>query len=284
MTIVGFIGLGNMGTPLAANLVGAGFDVVTYDAKSDEHNPEGARFLGSTAEVAAAADVIVLSLPDGKVSTIVTGEIGSAANRRAAYVIDTSTIGVPYSQAIGAALAEAGIGFVDAAVSGGPAGARARTLSVMYAGADEAVEAVSGVLAGLSDRLFRVGDRAGLAQAIKLANNFLSATYLMAGSEAIKFCTSLGVDMATMLEVLNASSGQSAATLDKFPNHVLTQKYASGFANNLMSKDVNLYLEAVRAAEGPSAQGELTASVWAKFAADDPCVDFTRIYRFVAGE
>lgn len=283
MTTVGFIGLGNMGAPLAANLVNAGLTVVTFDAKSDDHNPAGATFLGSSAEVAAAADVIVLSLPDGKVSTIVTNEIAAAPNRRTTAVIDTSTIGVPYSQQIGAALAEAGIGFIDAAVSGGPAGARARTLSVMYAGAEDVVAAVQPVLARLSDRLFLVGNRAGLAQAIKLANNFLSATYLMAASEAISFGTSLGIEMGTMLEVLNASSGQSAATLDKFPNHVLTERYASGFANNLMSKDVTLYLQAVQSTGGSSAVGALTASVWEKFAQDDPGADFTRIYPFVAG-
>jgi 3-hydroxyisobutyrate dehydrogenase-like beta-hydroxyacid dehydrogenase len=283
VTTVGFIGLGNMGAPLAQNLVTSGFDVVTYDAKSDEYSPEGAAFLSSTAAVAAAADVIVLSLPDGNVSTIVTNEIAAASDRRTSHIIDTSTIGVQYSQAIGAALAEAGIGFVDAAVSGGPAGARARTLSVMYAGEPASVAAVHTVLAGLSDRLFLVGDKPGLAQAVKLANNFLSATYLIAGSEAIAFGTSLGIDMATMLEVLNASSGQSAATTDKFANQILPEKYASGFANNLMSKDVRLYLDAVEAEGGPSAVGELTSSVWSKFAEQEPGVDFTRIYPFVKG-
>jgi 3-hydroxyisobutyrate dehydrogenase-like beta-hydroxyacid dehydrogenase len=281
--VIGFIGLGNMGAPLAQNLVNAGHSVVTFDAKSNEQSPAGATFLGSTAEVAAAADVIVLSLPDGKVSTIVTGEIAAAADRRTKHVIDTSTIGVQYSQAVGAALNEAGIGFIDAAVSGGPAGARARTLSVMYAGAPDVVAAVRPVLEGLSDRLFLVGDKAGLAQAIKLANNFLSATYLMAASEAIAFGTSLGIEMGTMLEVLNASSGQSAATTDKFVNQVLPGTFASGFANNLMSKDVALYLEAVGAAGGPSAVGALTSSVWTAFAEAEPGVDFTRIYPFVAG-
>jgi 3-hydroxyisobutyrate dehydrogenase-like beta-hydroxyacid dehydrogenase len=280
---VGFIGLGNMGTPLAGNLVASGFEVVTYDAKSADHNPEGARFLPSAADVARTSEVVVLCLPDGKVSTAVTDEILAAPDRTATTVIDTSTIGVPYSQAIDAKLTSAGVGFVDAAVSGGPAGARARTLAVMYAGADETVRAVQPVLAGLSGKLFHVGDKPGFAQAIKLANNFLSATYLLACSEAVRFATSLGIDAATMLDVINASSGQSSATADKFPNQVLTGKYASGFANNLMSKDVTLYLEAVRATGGPSAAGELTASIWAKFAADEPGVDFTNVYRFVTG-
>ena len=168
-------------------------------------------------------------------------------------------------------------------MSGGVAGARARTLSVMYAGPDAACTAVEPVLAGLSDRRRRVGDRPGMAQALKLANNFLSATALAATSEAIAFGLSVGLDMGTMLEVIDASSGQSAATSDKFPNHVLTGRYAAGFANSLMSKD----LQAVPRSRGGAGRavgaGEVTESVWERFAAAEPGADFTRIYPFVAG-
>ena len=115
----------------------------------------------------------------------------------------------------------------------------------MYAASDDACAHVEPVLLGLSDRRHRVGDRPGLAQAMKLANNFLSATALAATSEAIAFGVAEGLDMAVMLEVLNGSSGRSAATSDKFPNHVLTGRYASGFTNALMAKDVQLYLAAV---------------------------------------
>ncbi len=145
---------------------------------------------------------------------------------------------------------------MDAPVSGGVAGARARTLSVMYAGPETACHAVEPVLAGLSDRRRRVGDRPGMAQALKLANNFLSATALAATSEAVAFGLSVGLDMGLMLEVIDASSGQSAATSDKFPNHVLTGRYAAGFANSLMSKDLKLYLLAVDELGAPSVLGE----------------------------
>jgi 3-hydroxyisobutyrate dehydrogenase-like beta-hydroxyacid dehydrogenase len=171
---------------------------------------------------------------------------------------------------------------VDAPVSGGVAGARARTLAVMYAGPDDACARALPVLAGLSDRLHRVGQRPGLAQAMKLANNFLSATALAATSEAIAFGQSVGLDMHTMLEVLNAASGQSAATRDKFPDHVLTGRYAAGFSNALMAKDVKLYLRAVAERGGPSSIGDVTASIWERFAAAEPGADFTRIYPFVA--
>ena len=153
----------------------------------------------------------------------------------------------------------------------------------MYAAPDPACEAVGPVLAGLSDRLHRVGDLPGMAQALKLANNFLSATALAATSEAVAFGVSVGLDMGTMLEVLNVSSGQSAATRDKFPNDVLTGRFSSGFANSLMAKDLRLYLAAVDAQGVPSVLGRTTASVWERFAQVDPGADFTRIYQFVEG-
>ncbi len=280
---VGFIGLGNMGGALAANLVASGHDVLAFDVGGPDRCPEGARSAAHVAQVAGEAGVVVLSLPDGTVSELVAHEILDSPGRRTTHVVDTSTIGVPSARSIDALLGDDGLSYVDAPVSGGVAGARARTLTVMYAASDQACEAVEPVLAGLSGRRHRVGERPGMAQALKLANNFLSATALAATSEAVAFGLSVGLDMGTMLEVLNASSGQSAATTDKFPNHVRTGRYASGFANSLMSKDIALYLGAVEAQGGPSAIGRVTASVWERFAATEPGVDFTRIFPFVQG-
>lgn len=172
------------------------------------------------------------------------------------------------------------VGFVGL---GNMGGARARTLAVMYSGADDACARVESVLAGLSDRRHRVGDRPGLAQALKLANNFLAATALAATSEAIAFGMSVGLDMGTMLEVLNGSSGHNSATGDKFPHHVLTGRYAAGFTNSLMTKDVRLYLDAVRERGGSSSIGAVTTSVWERFAEAEPGADFTRIFPFVEG-
>jgi 3-hydroxyisobutyrate dehydrogenase-like beta-hydroxyacid dehydrogenase len=120
-----------------------------------------------------------------------------------------------------------------------------------------------------------------MAQALKLANNFLSATALAATSEAVAFAASVGLDMATVLEVLNASSGRSAASSEKFVHHVLTGTYSSGFANTLMAKDLDLYLEAIGSRPGPI--GEVTAEVWRRFATAEPGVDSTRIHPFVEG-
>jgi 3-hydroxyisobutyrate dehydrogenase-like beta-hydroxyacid dehydrogenase len=280
---VGFVGLGNMGSALASSLVAAGFTVVAHDAAGPQRTPEGATHVPSVADVARGSDVVVFSLPDGNVSERVARQVVEAGGRRTTHVVDTSTVGVAAAEAIAELLAEAGVGYVDSPVSGGPAGARARTLAVMYAGSDEACAHVESVLAGLSDRRHRVGDRPGLGQAMKLANNFLSATALAATSEAIAFGQSVGLDMSTMLDVLSASSGRNTAITDKFPNQVLTGRYASGFSNSLMLKDVQLYLRAAGARGGPTSIGEVTASVWEQFATNEPGVDFTRIYPYVVG-
>ena len=282
MPTVGFVGLGNMGGALASNLLRAGHAVVAHDAAGRARTPEGATYVPSVAGVAQGADVVVLSLPDGAASEQVARElIAAGEDRRTTHVVETSTVGVDAAQAIAELLAGAGVAYVDAPVSGGVAGARARTLAVIYAGPDDACAHVEPVLAGLSDRRHRVGDRAGLAQALKLANNFLSATTLAATSEAIAFGRSVGLDMATMLDVLDGASGRSAATSDKFPEHVLTERYASGFANGLMAKDVRLYLRSVEERGGPATVGAVTASLWERFATAEPGADFTRIFPFV---
>lgn len=283
MGTVGFVGLGNMGSVLAGNLVQAGHAVVTHDVLGPERAPEGSTHVAAVAEVARRAEVVVFSLPDGTASQQVARELLAVPDRTTTHVVDTSTIGVRSAQRLDQMCAADGVAYVDAPVSGGVAGARARTLAVMYAGTDDACLRVEPVLAGLSDHRHRVGDRPGLGQAMKLANNFLSATALAATSEAIAFGVSVGLEPATMLEVLNGASGRSAATSDKFPNHVLTGRYASGFTNSLMAKDVDLYLRAVEDGGGAASIAAVTVAVWERFASDDPGADFTRIYPFVAG-
>lgn len=280
---IGCIGLGHMGGVLAANLAQAGFDVVAHDAAGPAGAPEGSTSVANVPEVARRTEVIVLSLPDGAASEDVCSQIVGTDGSRVTHVIETSTIGVHAATRVCALLAEAAVDYLDAPVSGGVAGARARTLMVMYAGSDGAVARSEPVLAGLSDRRRRVGGHPGMAQAMKLANNFLSATALAAASEAIVYGLSVGLDMATMLDVLETSSGQSAATSDKFRHHVLTGFYASGFSNSLMAKDVRLYLREAEGGSSSTAVGEAIATLWERFAANEPGTDFTRIFPFVAG-
>jgi 3-hydroxyisobutyrate dehydrogenase len=277
---VGFIGLGNMGSALAANLVDAGHAVVTHDLAGPARSPDGATFVSELDEVASRAEVVVLSLPDGNASAMVLGSLIDANPSKVTYLIDTSTVGLDAARELSTLATGSGVHYIDAPVSGGVAGARARTLAVMYAGTPSACDAAMPVIEGLSDRTFRVGEHPGMAQAVKLANNFLSATALAATSEAVAFATAAGVDMATMLDVINASSGRSAASEDKFVNHVLPGSYSSGFANTLMAKDVDLYLGAVESLRSPSSLGRLTAEIWHRFADTDTGADFTRIYPF----
>jgi 3-hydroxyisobutyrate dehydrogenase-like beta-hydroxyacid dehydrogenase len=272
-----------MGSVLAANLAGAGFDVVAHDAAGAERAPGGTAPVPTVADVAARAQIVVFSLPDGAASEQVARGLLAAPGRRVTHVVDTSTVGPHAAETVAALLAKEDVAYVDAPVSGGVAGARARTLAVMYAGTDDACARVEPVLAGLSDRCRRVGDRPGLGQALKLANNFLSATALAATSEAVAFGVAAGLDPATMIEVLSAGSGRNTATDDKFPNHVLTGRYASGFSNSLMAKDVALYVQAVDEQAGRAAVARVTSAIWARFAAEEPGVDFTRIYPYVEG-
>ncbi len=278
---VGFVGLGNMGSALASNLVASGLAVVVNDALGPARAPKGAAYVEDVAEVARRAEVVVLSLPDGAASAQVAGAIMAVGDRRTTHVVDTSTIGPDAARSVAAALADTGVAYVDAPVSGGVAGARSRTLFVMYAGSDDACARVEPVLAGLSERRHRVGDRPGMGQALKLANNFLSAAALAATSEAIAFGRAAGLDMGTMLQVLNQSSGRSAASSDKFPDQILTERYAAGFSNSLMARDVRLYLRAVEELSGPRSMGAVTASVWEDFDRSEPGADFTRIFPFV---
>lgn len=281
---VGFVGLGSMGGILCGNLVAHGLTVIAHDVAGPERAPAGATFVDDLAGVARACDVVVLSLPDGGISRTVVDGLLAADGRRFTHLIDTTTAGPHAAQVIDGTLSAADVAFIDAPVSGGTAGARARTLAVMFAGSDAAVAHVEPVLAGLSDRRIRVGAVPGMAQTMKLCNNFLSATALAATSEAVAFGVAMGLDMGVMLEVFNASSGHNSATVDKFPNHVINGRYASGFANSLMAKDMRLYLASVDEQGAPHTLGDVVTDIWTRFGAADPGVDFTAIYRFVSGE
>lgn len=157
MATIGFVGLGNMGGALAANLVERGHEVLAYDSAGPERTPAGATGCKDVAEIARGARTVVLSLPDGSVSEKVARELADTAGRRTAYVVNTSTVGVSAAQRVADLLAEHGIGHADAPVSGGVAGARARTLTIMYAAPDEVCAAIEPVLADLSERRRRVG-------------------------------------------------------------------------------------------------------------------------------
>ena len=279
---LGVVGLGNMGGPMSRRLVGAGWRVIGYDAAGTAARlPGGAGAAGSVAEVAGAAAAVLLSLPDGDASIAVARDIAAARPRRTAVVVDTSTIGIEAARAAAAALEAAGVAYVDAPVSGGVAGAEAGTLAMMIAAEAATVEPLQPMLASIAGNRFHVGATVGQGQAMKLLNNFLSGTAMAATAEAVAFGLDHGLDMETMLDVLNASSGQNTATSDKYPRRVLTGTYDAGFATRLIAKDVALYERRVAAVGARSAVGAAVCEQWRRADAALPGSDFTRIFDYV---
>ncbi len=281
---LGFIGLGNMGGPMAANLATAGCDLSVHDkAGSEERAPEGAATAASASGVARAAGAVFLSLPDGDACREVAREIAETPSRATNSVVDFSTIGVAAARDIARGLAGAGIVYADAPVSGGRAGAAAGTLTIMWAGPAEILQALRPALDAVAKNVFHVGDAPGQGQAMKLLNNFLSGTAMAATSEAVAYGETQGLDRRTVVDVLNASTGRNTATSDKFPNRILTGTYDSGFQTALMAKDLRLYVESARTGGARLDIGKRVAETWQRAENEMPDSDFTRIYEFVRG-
>jgi 3-hydroxyisobutyrate dehydrogenase-like beta-hydroxyacid dehydrogenase len=178
-------------------------------------------------------------------------------------VIDLSTTGARMAREIAAALAGRGITAVDSPVSGGVAGAVAGTLAVMVAGPRPLCVELEPMLA-VFGKVFYIGERPGMGQTMKLANNLLSATAMAATAEAIVFGAKSGLDPTTMCDVINAGSGRNSASQDKVPRQVLTRKFSQGFATGLMYKDVRLCLEEAEAAGVPMAVSKAVRELWAR--------------------
>lgn len=279
---VGFIGLGNMGAPMAVNLANAGWSMIAHDAAGTrERAPAQASVADSVAEVASRAEVILLSLPDSVVVDAVSDAILAAPSVITKRVVDTSTIGIAQARRIHEKLAAAGIEYVDAPVSGGVAGARAGTVSIMVAAPAPSVEALRAMLEGFTGNVFHVGVEPGQGQAMKILNNFLSGTAMAATSEAVAFGDSQGLDLATMLDVLNASTGRNTATSDKFVKRILTETYDAGFSCTQMNKDMGLYRQGLAASGCSDPVSGAVAGLWRRFLESSPAADITRLYPFV---
>ena len=276
---VGWIGVGSMGHRMTKHLLAAGHELVVADAVSTERAPTGAKIAKSNAEVAALADIIILSLPDGSISEAVAREIAAASPRKVKTVIDTSTIGIKAAEAAAATLAKAGIAFVDAPVSGGTAGADKATLAIMLACPAETYERLKPLMS-LMGKPFYVGAKPGQGQAVKLLNNYLSATALAASSEAIAFGIKQGIAMQTILDIVNVSTGRNTATEDKFPRRIINEKYDAGFTAKLQLKDIKLYLENARAAGISDEIATTVVDVWTAMDKDIPGADITLMYPY----
>lgn len=279
---LGFIGLGSIGAPMAGRLVGADYTVVGFDAAGTrERLPEGASEAGSVEEVASRARTIFLSLPDGDASKAVCSVIAHATGSEVQTVVDLSTIGLPAARECARILKEAEIAYADAPVSGGVPGAREGSLAVMV-GADAATfEKIRPLLGPIGKNCFHMGEKPGDGQAMKLLNNFLSATALAATSEAVLSGERLGLDIEQMIEVINASTGRNTASTGKFPKSIIPRTYDYGFASMLMSKDVELYLENAKISGTPHGIGEVVARTWRDVVWNHPESDCTYLYKYL---
>jgi 3-hydroxyisobutyrate dehydrogenase-like beta-hydroxyacid dehydrogenase len=276
---IGWIGIGSMGHRMSRHLAAAGYPLVVADAASTERAPPGATIAKGNADVAGRAETIILSLPDGNATQAVAREIASAPGRRVETVIDTSTIGIRAAEAAASLLSAAGVEFIDAPVSGGTSGADKATIAIMLACPRESFERFKPLMS-LMGKPFYVGPKPGQGQAVKMLNNFLSATALAATSEAIAFGTAQGIDMKTILDIVNASSGRNSASDDKFPNRILHGRYDAGFTAKLQLKDIHLYLENARAAGITDEIAKVVVEVWQRLDAAMPGADITQMYPY----
>jgi 3-hydroxyisobutyrate dehydrogenase len=241
---VGVVGLGNMGGRIARRLVDGGEDVVGFDLDAARAADAGAWAAASLSEVASAADVVLLSLPDSPAIEAVIDALEGDL-REGQVVVDLSTAAPASTIAIHERLAARGVAYVDAGISGGAAGAEAGTLTIMAGGEAEALDAVRPVLAHFAATVHHMG-ASGSGHVAKLINNFLNAVSLAASAEAMVAGRKAGLDLRQLLEVINASSGVNFATLNRFPRIVEGDYLEGGLTSDLMAKDVMLYLDLAR--------------------------------------
>ena len=282
---IGFIGLGNMGQPMARRLIAAGHKLIVFDTRNDAVAPLvalGAQLASSPADVADRVETVMASLPSLQISEkVALGEGGVIQGKRIKRFIDLSTTGATVAAKIAAGLAKKNIVQIDSPVSGGVGGATKGTLAVMVSGPKAEIDLVKDVLA-VFGKVFVIGEKPGMAQTMKLANNFLSATAMAATSEAVAMGVKAGLDPAVMIDVINAGSGRTTASDGKFPQAILPRTFNYGFATALMLKDVRLCVEQAKSLDVPNSVMSAVLDQWEttnkEFGGDS---DFTAIVKMV---
>lgn len=280
---LGFIGLGNMGFPMISRLLGAGHQVVVFDTRPavvERAAASGSQPATSVRDVADRAETVLASLPSLQASLdVATGPDGVVDGNQVRRYVDLSTVGSDVAQRIHARLGERGIAALDSPVSGGVAGAERGTLAVMVSGARADYDAIEPALQALG-RPILVSEQPGAAQTMKLVNNLMAATALAATAEVMVMGVKAGLDAQVMLDVLNAGSGGTHASRDKFPRAVLPRTFDYGFATGLMVKDVRLYLEEAKALGLPTTIADVVAGTWEQvMESQGPESDFTSVVK-----
>jgi 3-hydroxyisobutyrate dehydrogenase len=262
---IGFIGIGNMGWPMAANLVKAGYEVAVCDAvpgRCAQFATEiGGKAAASAAEAAKGADAVITILPTSKQVTEVAAQVAPVL-AKGALVIDMTSGQPGKTREIAAQLAERGVQMIDAPVSGGVPRAKTGDLAIMVGGEEAVLDRAEPVLKAMGSSIHRCGG-IGAGQAMKALNNLVSAGGFLMGIEALLIGQRFGLDAGKMVDVLNASSGMTNSSQKKFKQYVLSRRFDDGFGLDLMVKDLGIALEVGRDTATPTPFSALCRELWA---------------------
>ena len=273
---IAFIGLGNMGAPMAINLVKAGHSVKVFDHSADalaRVKAEGGQTASSAQEAVQGAEVVISMLPASQhVESLYLGKDGApgllASMPQGALIIDSSTIAAATSQQVAKAAAAAGIGFIDAPVSGGTGGAIAGTLTFMVGGSNADLERARPLLEKMGKNIFHAGD-VGAGQTAKICNNMLLGILMIGTSEAIALGVANGLDPKVLSEIMRRSSGGNWAleVYNPFPGvqeaSAATRGYTGGFGTDLMLKDLGLAQESAMSVKASTPLGGMARQIYA---------------------
>ncbi|MCA4919677.1 MAG: NAD(P)-dependent oxidoreductase [Roseomonas sp.] len=281
---IAFAGIGNMGWPMAANLVKAGFDVTVCDVvpgrAASFATETGAKAAATPAEAAAGADCVVMIVPTSKqVAEAVEAMLPSL--KPGMLVIDMTSGQPGRTREIAAMLAGHGVAMIDCPVSGGVPRAKSGQLAIMVGGPDAEIDRAEPVLKAMGTSVYRCGD-IGAGQAMKALNNLVSAGGYLIGIEALLIGQRFGLDPTTMVDVLNASSGMNNSTQKKFKEYVLSRRFDAGFGLDLMVKDLSIALEVGRETTTPAPFSALCREMWlAASTSLGPGVDHTALAKML---
>ena len=295
MARIAFIGLGNMGGPMAQNLIKAGHDLLGYDISLDAVGKlvaAGGTAAGKPGAAAAEAEIVVTMLPSGaEVRETYLGPDGIIANaREGALLIDSSTIDVETAREVAAAAEAKGLLMVDAPVSGGVGGAQGGTLTFMVGGTDDAFAKAKPILEAMGKTIVHAGG-AGNGQAAKICNNMILGISMIAVSEAFVLAEKLGLDAQKLFDISSKSSGQcwSMTSYCPVPGPVPTspanRDYQAGFTAHMMLKDLKLSQDAAKAAKAATPLGAGATAIYERYVeSGEGARDFSGIIRYLRGE
>jgi len=285
MSVIAFIGLGNMGNPMTSQLLVAGHEVRGFDLSAAARKAlaaDGGIDCDSPEQAVTGAELIILMLPNSAiVESVITAPAVLDAVTLGALVVDMSSSEPTRTKALAVTLAEHGLRLIDAPVSGGVSGATKGTLTIMVGATEGDLAEATPVLAVLGT--VKHAGPVGAGHAVKALNNLMSATHLLVSSEALLTGQSFGVDPELMLQIVNGSSGKSGSTENKWPNFILPGTFNSGFGLALMLKDMKIAVALADQVSVAAPLSKAAVALWEKAASElPPTADHTEIARWVA--